>query len=98
MRSNRRSGHPTQRLIGQKGRSDENAVGKIMNRVANQDQGPTGSCGFTVMAPVVVVTISLVVMAVAQYRQFFETKEGKQPKQQPSADLVDATASLNRLR
>ena len=98
MRRDRRSGHPTQGLIGQKGRGNQNAIGKIMDRVANQDQRSTGSCGFTVMAPVVLMPIALVVMTVAQYRQFFETEESKQPKQQPGADLVNAATSLNRLR
>ena len=53
MDGNREGRDPAQRRIGQEGRGDQDAVGEVVEGIADQDQIATGA-GFLVVMAVVV--------------------------------------------
>ena len=68
MGGNRRSREPSKALIGQKRSCNQDAVGQIVNRIANQNQG-AARAGFTsIMAVIMSVAIGFVMVAVPKDR------------------------------
>jgi len=68
MGGNRRSREPSKALVGQKRCGNQNAVGQIVNRIANQNQRAAGA-GFTsIMAVIMTMSIGFVMMAVSKDR------------------------------
>ena len=64
----RRSREPSKALIGQKRGSNQDAVGQIVNRIANQNQGAAGA-GFTsIMAVIMTMAVGFVMVAVPKDR------------------------------
>ena len=76
MRCNRQAGDYTQMEIGEKCRSNQNAIDEVMQAVTDQDQG-TG-CRVVMIAVFEDVDLTLFMMAVPLQHQLFQQEKTEQ--------------------
>ncbi len=82
MRNDGQAGDDAEVRIGQKGRGNQNAVGEVMQAVADQDH-PARLAGFTrIMSMRMRMAVTFVMMRMTQDGEFFEQEESQQPAQQ----------------
>ncbi len=84
VRDDGQTGNNAKLGVGEKRSGYKNAVGEIMQTVADQNHPPRFACLMCIMAVGMIMTISFVMMRMAQNGEFFEQKKPEQTSKQGS--------------